>query len=64
VKEEAEGDYVHMTFLTGSLTGFARWFMLFGEKATIVEPLELNDTIADLAKKILKKIQKSQTLLT
>jgi predicted DNA-binding transcriptional regulator YafY len=64
VKEEAAGDYVHMTFLTGSLTGFARWFMLFGEKATIVEPLELNDTIADLAKKILKKIQKSQTLLT
>ncbi len=65
VKEEAAGDdYVHMTFLTCSLTGFARWFMLIGDQATVLEPLELNDTIADTAKKILKKVQESQTLLT
>jgi predicted DNA-binding transcriptional regulator YafY len=65
VKEETVDDgYVRMTFLTGSLTGFARWFMLFGEKATVLEPVELNDTIAEVAEKILKKVQESQTLLT
>jgi predicted DNA-binding transcriptional regulator YafY len=64
VKEEDAGDFVRMTFLTASLTGFARWYMLFGEKATVLAPLELNDTIAGLAKNILKKVQKSITLLT
>jgi predicted DNA-binding transcriptional regulator YafY len=64
VRQEPAGDYEHMTFLTGSLTGFARWFMLFGDKATILEPLELNDIISDIARNILKKVQKSKTLLT
>ncbi|MCU7552016.1 YafY family transcriptional regulator [Chitinophagaceae bacterium LB-8] len=64
VKEEPAGDYIQMTFLTGSLTGFARWFMLFGDRASILEPLELNDVIADIARSILKKVQKRLTLLT
>src|SRR6185436_15314389 len=29
VKEEKAGDQVRMTFLTGSLMGFSRWFMLY-----------------------------------
>lgn len=64
VKEEPAGDYVRMTFLTGSLTGFARWFMLFGDRATVLAPLELNDLIAGIAKNIIKKVQNSLTLLT
>jgi predicted DNA-binding transcriptional regulator YafY len=64
VKEEPEDDHVIMTFLTGSLSGFARWFMLFGDRASVLAPLELNDAIAGIARSILKKIQKSQTLLT
>jgi predicted DNA-binding transcriptional regulator YafY len=64
VKEEPAGDAVRMTFLTGSLTGFARWYLLFGEHATIIEPLQLNDMVAKMAGAVLKKIKESQTLLT
>jgi predicted DNA-binding transcriptional regulator YafY len=64
VKEEEVGDHVRMTFLSGSLTGFARWFMIFGDKARIIEPLELNDTVSEIAENILKKIEHRQMLLT
>lgn len=64
VKEEEAGDYIRMTFLSGSLCGFARWFMLFGDKAKIVEPLELNDMVTEIAENILKKIEQNQMMLT
>jgi len=64
VKEEEAGDYIRMTFLSGSLTGFARWFMLFGDKAKIVEPMELNNMVTEIAENILKKIEQRQMLLT
>ena len=64
VKEEAAGESVRMTFLTASLSGFARWFMMFGDEATIVEPVVLNDVVAALAKKILKKLETHASLLT
>lgn len=64
VKEEDYGEHIRMTFLTGSLTGFARWFMLFGDKAKIVEPLQLNDMITEIARNILKKIEHEAMLLT
>ena len=64
VKEERAGDYVRMTFLTGSLMGFSRWFMLFADHARIIEPLELNDRVAEIAENILKKLEYSQMLLT
>ncbi|HEX6847980.1 MAG TPA: YafY family protein [Chitinophagaceae bacterium] len=64
VKEEKAGDHVRMTFLTGSLMGFSRWFMLYGDHAIVVEPLELNDRVAEIAENILKKLEYSQMLLT
>jgi predicted DNA-binding transcriptional regulator YafY len=64
VKEEKAGDYVRMTFLSGSLMGFSRWFMLYGDHAKIVEPPELNDMVAEIAENILKKLEYSQMLLT
>jgi predicted DNA-binding transcriptional regulator YafY len=64
VKEEDAGEHVRMTFLTCSLPGFARWFMLFGDRATIIEPVELNDLVMTIAENILKKIEQSQLLLT
>jgi len=64
VKEEKAGDHVRMTFLTGSIMGFSRWFMLYGDHAKIVEPLELNDMVAEIAENILKKLEYSQVLLT
>ena len=64
VKEERTGDYVRMTFLSGSLMGFSRWFMLYGDHAKIVEPAELNDMVTRIAENILKKLEYSQMLLT
>jgi predicted DNA-binding transcriptional regulator YafY len=64
LKEEDAGDYKRMTFLSCSLTGFARWFMLFGDKARIVEPIELNDLVMKIAENILKKIEENQMMLT
>ena len=64
VKEEKAGDYTRMTFLTGSLIGFSRWFMLYGDHAKIIEPVELNDMVAEIAENILKKLELSQMLLT
>ena len=64
LKEEKAGDYIRITFLTGSLMGFSRWFMLYGDHAKIVEPSELNDMVAAIAENILKKLEISQMLLT
>jgi predicted DNA-binding transcriptional regulator YafY len=64
VEEEKQGDVVRMTFLSTSLMGFSRWFMLFGDHAKIVEPLELNDMIAEIAENILKKLEQSQMLIS
>ena len=44
--------------------GFSRWFMLFGDHAKIVEPVELNEMVAGIAENILKKLEYSQMLLT
>ncbi|MES2004652.1 MAG: YafY family protein [Bacteroidota bacterium] len=41
VSQKEVDDTVEMTFLTESLEGFARWYMLFGEYATIITPKEL-----------------------
>jgi len=64
LKEEKIDDQVRMTFLTGSLMGFSRWFMFYGDHAKIIEPLELNDMVAEIAENILKKLEYSQMLLT
>lgn len=64
VKEEVAGEYIRMSFLTGSLMGFARWFLLFGDHAKIVKPAELNEVVATIAENILKKLERSHLLLT
>ncbi|MBC7936304.1 MAG: YafY family transcriptional regulator [Rhizobacter sp.] len=48
VSEKEAGEKVEMTFLTASLNGFARFFLLFGEHADIIEPLGLKATIIDV----------------
>ena len=64
IKEENAGDCVRITFLCGSLHGFARWFLMFGDHAKIIEPVELNDMVIMIAENILKKIEETQMLLT
>jgi len=64
VKQENRGDHIRLHFLTGSLMGFARWFMLFGDHAKIAKPAELNVLVAGIAENILKKVEQTHELLT
>jgi predicted DNA-binding transcriptional regulator YafY len=64
IKEEDAGDDVRLTFLTGFLQGFARWFMMFGDHAKIIEPVELNDLVISISENILKKLEETKMLLT
>jgi predicted DNA-binding transcriptional regulator YafY len=45
VSQKDLGNMIEMTFLTQSLEGFARWYMLFGECAEIITPRKLIDTV-------------------
>lgn len=56
VSEKQMGDMTEMTFLSSSLEGFARWYMMFGDYAEIITPKALKDRVKHLAKTISKKI--------
>lgn len=43
---------VEMTFLTISVEGFARWFMMYGDQAEIVTPQLVRDRVKEIAEKI------------
>lgn len=53
-QRESKGKY-EMTFLTGSLEGFSRWFMMFGDRAEIVTPSALKDRIKKISETILSQ---------
>jgi predicted DNA-binding transcriptional regulator YafY len=55
VSEKIIGNQIEMTFLTNSLEGFARWFMMFGDKAEIISPDSLKERIGTLASSIAQK---------
>lgn len=48
VHQEEEGDNVIMTFITGELNYMARWILMFGKEASVIEPYELSEIINDL----------------
>ncbi|MCD6069084.1 MAG: hypothetical protein K0S33_3910 [Bacteroidetes bacterium] len=58
VSERKTGDKTEMTFLTSSLEGFARWFLLFGDNADIVSPLSLKKRIQEILSTIGKRVGK------
>jgi predicted DNA-binding transcriptional regulator YafY len=45
VSQQEAGDKIELRFLSSSLPGFARWYMLFGEMAEIIEPAQLSTLI-------------------
>jgi len=54
VSEELKGNSVEMTFMTYNLeNGFARWYLMFGDYAKILEPEELKTCV----RKILKEAE-------
>ncbi len=52
VSELIEDSEVEMSFLTPSLEGFARWYMLFGDSASILAPDSLVDKVREMIVKI------------
>jgi len=57
VMEQEDGEDMEMTFLTDSLEGFARWMMMFGSKAVVLEPPKLIDRVTALAVETLSLYQ-------
>jgi predicted DNA-binding transcriptional regulator YafY len=57
VSQKDLGDTIEMTFLTASLSGFSRWYMLFGDQADIVEPEELRDLVKEVLNSISAKVK-------
>ncbi|MFT3909479.1 MAG: YafY family protein [Ferruginibacter sp.] len=57
ISEKEINGKMEMRFLTQSLHGFARYFLLFGEFADIISPLELKTTIETILKEISKRLQ-------
>jgi predicted DNA-binding transcriptional regulator YafY len=57
VSQKEIGDSIEMTFLTESLTGFARWFLLFGDHAEIVTPVTLKAMVKETLTAISKKLK-------
>jgi predicted DNA-binding transcriptional regulator YafY len=48
---------LEMTFLTSSIEGFSRWYMMFGDRAEIISPDSLKERIKQLATVISKKMK-------
>lgn len=54
ISEKAAGNVTEMTFLTSSLEGFARWYLMFGDCAEIISPKVLKDRVRQLIASIEK----------
>jgi len=57
VSEKEVDDKMEMYFLTQSLHGFARFFLLFGEYADIINPPGLKETVAKVLEDISKRLE-------
>ena len=57
ISQRDVGDKVEMTFLSASLNGFARWYMLFGDNADIISPQELKVIVSGILSSISKKVK-------
>jgi len=55
ISEKTIGNDIEMTFLTMSLDGFARWFMMFGDKAEIISPDSLKERVGNIVAAITQK---------
>lgn len=55
VSEKNVGGQVEMTFLTASMEGFARWFMMYGDQAEIISPDSLKGRVGNIASAIAQK---------
>lgn len=56
ISESESGEETEMTFITSSLHGFGRWFMMFGDYATIVKPEALKQEVRKLIEAVSEKV--------
>ena len=57
VSEKIEGEHIEMTFLTASLEGIARWFMMFGDQAVILQPQALKHEVQNILDGIANRLK-------
>jgi predicted DNA-binding transcriptional regulator YafY len=55
VSEKNIGGKIEMTFLTAFIESFARWYMMFGDRAEIIKPDTLKDKVAAIITAISQK---------
>lgn len=58
ISQTVTSDRVRMTFLTESMEGFARWYMMIGDVAEIIKPVALKKRVKELSTILLKKLNK------
>ena len=59
VAQKNVGDLAEMTFLSRDIeNGFARWFLMFGDYATILEPERLKERVLELMETFKDRLQK------
>ncbi|PKR80688.1 hypothetical protein CW751_07920 [Brumimicrobium salinarum] len=56
VGEEEDGNQMNMTFMTCELEFLARWYLMFGDCAQIVEPERLKELVQELTTKIQQRL--------
>jgi predicted DNA-binding transcriptional regulator YafY len=59
VSEKEVDGQIEMTFLTTSLEGFARWYMMFGDDADIIKPDSLKDRVRCIMEGIMQRMDNS-----
>jgi predicted DNA-binding transcriptional regulator YafY len=57
VSQKVLKDKIEMTFLTSSIEGFARWYMMFGDCAEIINPSEVKERVKQITSVISKKMK-------
>jgi predicted DNA-binding transcriptional regulator YafY len=58
VSEKRMDAQTEMTFLTSSVEGFAKWYLLFGEHADIVSPASLRKRVQEMIVEVSERIGK------
>lgn len=62
VEEKDMGNTIEMTFLSKDIEeGFSRWFLMFGDVATIIEPERLKERVAEMIEKTKNKLLEKQS---
>lgn len=56
IAEKEVDSRMELTFLSESLEGFARWFIMYGDQAEIITPDSLKDRVRELAETIAQKV--------